>query len=245
MFGPSRAGNADLVSMVFTDEFLEAVRVWDGNSSHPPRSHPAGCTGIRVFKHSLPENLLTKSHPVMPLVWGTPLIVFGLLRGLGSGGTGGEVTLGLFATGVLAWTLVEYLLHRHVFHRVPTGPRGKLLFFMIHGYHHRFPRDRMRLVAPPFMLVPIALALGGLCHLFFGAEGWAQVLAGIAAGYVAYDLIHYYTHHARPTHRAGKWLRRNHMRHHFQDRDSRFGISSPLWDLLLGTFQPPRSRTGQ
>ncbi len=55
-------------------------------------------------------------------------------------------------------------------------------------------------------------------------------------GYLAYDWTHYYTHHFRPRRGLGKWLRTYHLRHHYHDPNAYFGISSPLWDLLFGTF---------
>ena len=56
-------------------------------------------------------------------------------------------------------------------------------------------------------------------------HGW---FAGLVAGYVWYDLTHYYLHHAAPTTPAGKWLRKYHLVHHFQTPDRRYGITTPL-----------------
>ena len=35
----------------------------------------------------------------------------------------------------------------------------------------------------------------------------------------------------------GRFLRRNHMIHHFANADANHGISSPLWDWVFRTFQ--------
>ena len=64
--------------------------------------------------------------------------------------------------------------------------------------------------------------------------------AGLVVGYVWYDLTHYYLHHAAPTTAAGKWLRRYHLVHHFQTPDRRYGITTPIWDWVFGTY--PRDR---
>jgi len=56
-----------------------------------------------------------------------------------------------------------------------------------------------------------------------------------------YDMTHYHVHHHRPKTRFGKKLRAQHMRHHFQDHSSAFGVSSPLWDHVFRTA-PPRRR---
>ena len=58
---------------------------------------------------------------------------------------------------------------------------------------------------------------------------------GFLAGYLAYDMTHYYLHHGRPTSRFGKWLRELHMRHHFRDDTKGYGISAPYWDFVFRT----------
>jgi sterol desaturase/sphingolipid hydroxylase (fatty acid hydroxylase superfamily) len=164
----------------------------------------------------------------------TPVISYGLYRGYTAGRTVLECA-GLIFVGYLIWTLIEYLLHRNVFHMSAERPEDKLRAFLTHGYHHDFPDDRMRLVAPPVMSwVPTAIIVAGL-YLIFGPNYFGPVAAGTAAGYVAYDWIHFYTHHARPTSRVGKFLRRYHMVHHYKDSEANFGISSPLWDYVFGT----------
>jgi dihydroceramide fatty acyl 2-hydroxylase len=60
--------------------------------------------------------------------------------------------------------------------------------------------------------------------------------AGLVAGYVWYDLTHYYLHHAVPTSETGKWMRKYHLVHHFKTPQVRYGITTPLWDLIFGTY---------
>jgi sterol desaturase/sphingolipid hydroxylase (fatty acid hydroxylase superfamily) len=110
---------------------------------------------------------------------------------------------------------------------------------MLHGYHHEFPDDRMRLVAPALMLFVLGGLVGIVYHLVFGPTYWAQIFAGTAVGYVAYDWTHYYAHHFHPKRGLGNWIRRYHLMHHFQEGNDRFGISSPLWDLVFRTYRSP------
>ncbi|VDK54653.1 unnamed protein product [Gongylonema pulchrum] len=45
----------------------------------------------------------------------------------------------LFTFGVLAWTLLEYILHRYAFHWQPN-PKSRtqiILHFLLHGLHHK------------------------------------------------------------------------------------------------------------
>jgi len=154
-------------------------------------------------------------------------------------------TLGYFALGWLVFSLFEYFLHRTVFHglmRIAHDPASRFRAFMAHGYHHEFPDDQWRLVMPPMISWPLAIGFAGFYYFAFGAANFFPVLTGTMAGYIAYDWIHYYTHHFRPRAGPGKWLRAYHMRHHYEDGNAYFGISSPLWDLVFGTFRSPLSR---
>ena len=63
--------------------------------------------------------------------------------------------IGLFVTGVFIFTLVEYLIHRFVFHFKANTPRQHELKYKIHGVHHHYPKDKDRLAMPPLMSLDI------------------------------------------------------------------------------------------
>jgi dihydroceramide fatty acyl 2-hydroxylase len=77
-------------------------------------------------------------------------------------------------------------------------------------------------------------------YLVFGERYAPGLGAGFFAGYLLYDMIHYYVHHSRPQGRLGRMLRERHMRHHFQDETRGFGISAPYWDEVFRTSSRPR-----
>lgn len=226
----------------YTTDYVEARDHWAGISDGPARQNRAKRKGIPVFRNGFVEHVLARSHWVLPGVWFFPLIAFGSWRALAVRDWSVPAFLGLVAAGVLAWTALEYALHRWVMH-LPTGTGAirRDFLFMAHGYHHEFPDDPYRLVAPPLMSWPLAALVAGAYYLALG-PAWEAVFAGTLLGYVAYDWTHYYTHHARPTSRLGKFLRKYHIQHHFRDHDAKFGISSPLWDLVLGTYGAPVNR---
>ncbi|MFT7578571.1 MAG: sterol desaturase/sphingolipid hydroxylase (fatty acid hydroxylase superfamily), partial [Myxococcota bacterium] len=60
--------------------------------------------------------------------------------------------------------------------------------------------------------------------------------AGFIIGYIWYEMTHLWTHVGKPKTAYGKHLKRHHMLHHFQTPDKRFGVSSPLWDHVFGTY---------
>jgi sterol desaturase/sphingolipid hydroxylase (fatty acid hydroxylase superfamily) len=144
-------------------------------------------------------------------------------------------SFGLAVAGFALWTLCEYWLHRLFFHWKPNKPWGERLHFFVHGVHHRWPRDKYRLVMPPAVSVSLFFVFLGVFVVLLGDRfAWA-VHSGFVAGYMSYDMTHFYVHHFKPRTRYGKSLRRHHFLHHFKDDSRHFGVSSALWDLVFGT----------
>jgi sterol desaturase/sphingolipid hydroxylase (fatty acid hydroxylase superfamily) len=116
------------------------------------------------------------------------------------------------------------------------------MHWIIHGVHHDHPNDPLRLVMPPAVSVPIAALVFLALYAIFGIGPAPGLSGGFFAGYLLYDMTHYYLHHFRPRGRLGRMLRERHMRHHFQDHTRGFGISAPYWDEVFGTSsRGPRS----
>ena len=180
----------------------------------------------------------TRVHHLVPVVLFLPVIV--LLAVLGVQQRGAVEAVAWVGGGYVFWTLTEYWLHRVVFHFEPERGIGARLHWMIHGVHHDHPNDPLRLVMPPSASIPLASAFYLLFLLVLGGERAPAFGAGFLAGYLAYDMLHYHVHHHTPRTRVGKRLRELHMRHHFQDDESGFGVSAPYWDHVFGTA--PRVR---
>src|SRR3954462_1497317 len=194
---------------------------------------------IRMFRSDLLE-FFTHIH------WSTPLCIYVPLtgwmfylsarRGLSVGAIAALVVCGL-----VIWSFVEYAMHRFVFHYEPRSGWGRKMHFMAHGVHHDYPSDATRLVMPPLISIPLAIVFYSLFALLFGQVAPA-VFAGLLIGYLFYDMLHYATHH-RPMKR-GLWLflKRYHLRHHFHDDHTGYGVSSPLWDYVFRTGATPPAR---
>jgi dihydroceramide fatty acyl 2-hydroxylase len=180
----------------------------------------------------------SRVHPSVPVLAFAPAIAMLTtwqlsLRGL-------PQTLGLLLLGYALWTLFEYWLHRLVFHFEPEHGIGARMHWIIHGIHHEHPNDPLRLVMPPAVSIPLAALVFGVLYAVLG-HGYAPgVGAGFFAGYLIYDMLHYYVHHFTPRTRLGRMLRERHMRHHFQDDTRGFGISAPYWDEVFRTSPRPR-----
>jgi len=137
--------------------------------------------------------------------------------------------------GILAFTLVEYLMHKHFFHMEPDTPLKDKLQYNVHGVHHDYPRDKDRLAMPPFVSAAYAAILYLVFTLLMG-DFALYFLPGFLLGYSGYLGVHYVVHVYNPPKNFLKVLWVNHAIHHYKDPDSAFGVSSPLWDYLLGTL---------
>ena len=146
-----------------------------------------------------------------------------------------------FGLGVLSWTLIEYGLHRFVFHYTARSEFGQKLLYAAHLAHHENPRATNRLFSSLLISLPIATAYLLLAWLTTGSLHAASYLfAGLTAGYFCYEWLHFQAHHRRPQLGLFKYLRTYHLLHHHQTPELRFGVTSPLFDILLGTFRPVR-----
>jgi dihydroceramide fatty acyl 2-hydroxylase len=183
-------------------------------------------------------DFFSRVHPVVPVLVFVPVIVAMIIWGLDQ--TTLLATLALTLGGYALWTLFEYWLHRIVFHFEPEGGVGARLHWIIHGVHHEHPNDPLRLVMPPAVSVPLAALVFGVLYLIFGERYAPGLGAGFFAGYLVYDMLHYYLHHFAPHGRLGRMLRERHMRHHFQDDTRGFGISAPYWDEVFRTSSRSR-----
>lgn len=185
----------------------------------------------RAFTNDTLERL-SRVTPSMPALMFGPIALY--LFVLAVIEEGGLVATALFAAGVLAWSLAEYILHRWVFHWRPVTPALQQLWYPVHMLHHDV-QEWDRLVAPPLMSLPFFCIFLGAFYGLLGAPAMYGPFAGFCVGYLAYDYVHLYTHFARPTTRLGKALRRRHLQHHFKHPDRWYGVSSPLWDYVFRT----------
>ncbi|XP_025115850.1 fatty acid 2-hydroxylase-like isoform X2 [Pomacea canaliculata] len=214
--------------------------------THQPVDQP-----IRLFKSDLLELLSKCPWWLVPLTW-IPVSLYLLQRsylGLSSNTVrwnllATEIIVtpliipALVALGIFLWTFFEYSIHRWIFHLNPP-PKSPLLIkmhFVLHGQHHKSPMDNMRLVFPPVPASMFAAAIFGTYLLVLPVSVAQAIFAGTILGYMAYDLIHYYIHHATPHSAYFSSLKRYHVKHHFEKQQLGFGISSKLWDYPFGTL---------
>jgi 4-hydroxysphinganine ceramide fatty acyl 2-hydroxylase len=129
-----------------------------------------------------------------------------------------------FFAGNVIWTILEYTLHRflfHVDHYLPEQNWALVLHFLLHGIHHYLPMDRLRLVMPPTLFLALETPFTNLAHLIF-PKAWANgIIAGAFTFYILYDCMHYALHHTRlPQYMAE--MKRYHLAHHYKSESNLF-----------------------
>src|SRR5437870_847561 len=132
---------------------------------------------VRMFKSDFME-FLSHVHPATPLVLYLPVVGYMLYLAFWQSRLSILAMTGLFLLGVLIWTLLEYIIHRYVFHYEPKTALGKQLHYIIHGVHHDYPNDARRLVMPPSISVPLAFLFYGMFLLVF-ARFASSAFAGL------------------------------------------------------------------
>jgi sterol desaturase/sphingolipid hydroxylase (fatty acid hydroxylase superfamily) len=144
---------------------------------------------------------------------------------------GGVSRLPLVVVGLAAWTLVEYLMHRFAFHRVPLGKR-------LHQLHHDHPADQdaeRSSLSTPLLASPFGLAvLGG-----FGLDDGSAIFAGLLAGYLVFIAVHHAVHRWPIGPRSLLYaIKLRHMTHHRHD-SCNFGVTTGVWDVVFRTEAKP------
>jgi len=127
------------------------------------------------------------------------------------------------------------MMHKYFFHMEPNTPIKNKIQYSVHGVHHDYPKDKDRLAMPPFVSAAYAVILYLIFTLILGDMGY-YFLPGFLIGYASYLGVHFIVHAFPPPKNFLKTLWVNHAIHHYKDPDSAFGVSSPLWDIILGTM---------
>lgn len=264
------------ISLLSRDEYLAWVHVPFFYSSERVKNHtctPAcahacaasrtrgGDRAGRLFTADWMEPFSFTSWWVVPLVW-LP-VAAALFAPYAMLSTSTPFRIGAcILTGIMVWTLIEYFVHRFVFHIESSLPDATLVrtaHFILHGVHHKIPTDAYRLVLPPALFAilgtPIFLLLRPLFTSVVSLSAYHAMFAAGIATYVAYDMVHYAQHHVRvsaateaaagitnPLAAAAALfatMKRYHMKHHYAGaHHSAFGITSTLWDHVFDTLPP-------
>ncbi|CAG8507598.1 3149_t:CDS:2 [Paraglomus occultum] len=190
----------------------------------------------RLFENDILEMLTKTPWYVIPIIW-IPISLYNLSIAserleVASAGV-------WFAIGMAIWSVLEYMLHRFLFHLdyyLPDNQYALCVHFALHGIHHYLPMDRYRLVMPPVLGISLAVPILRGTYAVFPKYIAHAAVAGIVFGYVCYDLTHYHLHHARPFTMHLREMKTYHLAHHYKNYELGYGITSKFWDKVFGTL---------
>ena len=134
--------------------------------------------------------------------------------------------------GIVLWTLLEYVLHRFVFHGRALGRT----LAKEHIQHHAAVDYFAPALRKAAYALPVLAVICTLAALPLGVALGTSVPFGVATGWLIYEVIHRRIHTHAPLGRYGAWARRHHLLHHFGRADSNHGVTSPVWDVVFGTL---------
>ncbi|MBI4444856.1 MAG: sterol desaturase family protein [Acidobacteria bacterium] len=138
--------------------------------------------------------------------------------------------------GLLLWSFSEYVLHRFLFHWRPRAPFVKRLLAQLHFSHHADPRNSEKILIRPIYSIPVSGVLGMLLYFLLGSLiSMSALMMGLWLGFIYYEFVHYHVHLSSRTSLFLNRQRRNHFYHHFVNDTCCYGVTSPVWDLILGT----------
>ncbi len=137
----------------------------------------------------------------------------------------------LILVGAAAWTLLEYLVHRSVFHHCSIGRR-------LHQLHHDHPSDpdaERSSLSTPLLAFPIGFLLIGAT----GVREGSAIFAGLLMGYLAFIVVHYAVHRWQIG--PNSWLYSAKMRHltHHRFENCNYGVTTHFWDIVFRTARRP------
>ncbi len=188
----------------------------------------------QLFDNPVLESL-SRTHISIPLVIFGGISSYLIYMGLTTTSLAAWQVAATFLTGLLVFTWVEYMVHRHVFHMVPTTKVRAEIQYKFHGVHHEYPKDKARLAMPPLVSIAItALLFYGFQYIM--GDFVFGFLPGFLTGYASYLGVHYAVHAFRPPKNFLKVLWVHHGIHHYKENDRAYGVSSPLWDYIFRTM---------
>ncbi|HSI75811.1 MAG TPA: sterol desaturase family protein [Lunatimonas sp.] len=188
----------------------------------------------KMFASPLLEKI-SRTHISIPIAMFLGVGIYSLYIGISATSISVFTAALLIFGGFLLFTLVEYLMHRYLYHMDPDSEMKDKIQYSMHGVHHDYPKDKDRLAMPPFISGLYALVAYFAFNFLMGDYSF-YFLPGFLFGYAGYLGVHYIVHAFQPPKNFLKVLWVNHAIHHYKDPDVAFGVSTPIWDYVFRTM---------
>lgn len=176
--------------------------------------------------------------PLVPIYFYTPTILISATAAVINETRSPLAIGGLLVAGWFLWGLWEYTFHRFVLHRAENPNRLiPLPGNSTHLAHHRDPKAHDRLYIPLHEGIPTVLCFWIITWFVTGSWQTTAILyAGFMIGYLVYEWIDYEAHHGKSRSRLMRYYKKYHLQHHHVDEAARYGVTTPIFDYLFGTY---------
>jgi sterol desaturase/sphingolipid hydroxylase (fatty acid hydroxylase superfamily) len=139
----------------------------------------------------------------------------------------------LLMLGAALWGFGEYTLHRFAMHSL----KGRGIASREHLRHHAATGQDWQTEWLAWAgVILVGSAWAALAWLVVGPVGVMLGLGWVAA-YGFYEWIHWRAHQRPVAHPYERWVRRHHFHHHFGHPLDNHGVTTPVWDLVFGTYE--------
>jgi sterol desaturase/sphingolipid hydroxylase (fatty acid hydroxylase superfamily) len=132
-------------------------------------------------------------------------------------------------SGIVLFTLIEYIYHRYILHYTNDGE----LYYYLHGKHHLKPHSMSLHVPILFLIILHVISYYTLSYISHHVA--VNVMCMAQFSYIIFEHLHMEAHHPyflKHTHT----FRISHLYHHSHTKKLAYAFSSPTWDIVFGTF---------
>jgi sterol desaturase/sphingolipid hydroxylase (fatty acid hydroxylase superfamily) len=138
--------------------------------------------------------------------------------------------------GAALWTLLEYCIHRWLYH-------GVEFFVRLHDAHHAEPNAHIG--APPVLGIALIFLMIYAPVATVNMMVASGLTTGMLVGYMAYQLVHHATHYWRPVYGTYHYRARlHHSVHHYHPELGNYGVTCAFWDYIFDTCAVARREIG-
>lgn len=132
-------------------------------------------------------------------------------------------------SGIVLFTLIEYVYHRYLLHYTNDGN----LYYYLHGKHHLKPFSKSLHVPILYLIM-----LNVICYYLLSCISHSiavNIMTTVQFSYIIFEHLHMESHH--PYLLKGDYtFRISHLYHHSHSKNMAFAFSAPTWDIVFGTF---------
>ncbi len=144
-------------------------------------------------------------------------------------GANWAMSMSSFLSGLAAFSLVEYSIHRWLLHD------ERSVLFRLHEAHHKNPAKLTAFFFPTSIVILSVAWL--LLMRVFHLHTASFFICGFAVGYCYFGVLHHVEHTSRINQLPFRWLQKRwaaHSVHHRLDYRN-FGVITSFWDHVFGT----------